>query len=66
MKKNYIDINKKVSDEDLRSINQVEVDLSKLSDYYNEKNNDIEKIVIYKHPSINVLNINDKFEIKTI
>lgn len=63
---NYIDINKKVSDEDLRSIDQVEVDLSKLSDYYNEKNNDIEKIVIYKHPSIKVLNINDKFEIKTI
>lgn len=63
---NYIDINKKVRDEDLRSIDQVEIDLKKLVDYYNQKSDDIEKIIIYKHPSVKVLNMNEKFEIKTI
>lgn len=63
---NYIDINTSVNDQDLRSIDQVEIDLSKLSNYYNEKKEDIEKIVIYKHPSVKVLNINKEFEQKTI
>lgn len=63
---NYIDINKSVNDQDLRSIDQVEIDLSKLSNYYDEKKEDIEKIVIYKHPSVKVLNINKEFEQKTI
>ena len=34
--------------------------------YQDEKANDIEKIVIYKHPSLKVINISDKFDIKTI
>ena len=63
---NYIEINKKVRDEELRSIEEIEIDLSKLAKYQDEKANDIEKIVIYKHPSLKVINISDKFDIKTI
>ena len=63
---NYIDINKNVADEELRSIEQVEIDLSKLSSYYDIKKDDIEKIVIYKHPSVTMINARDEFEVKTI
>lgn len=63
---NYIDIIKNIADEELRSIEEVQIDLSKLSDYYNLKSDDIKKITIYKHPSVNLLNVNDNFEMRTI
>ena len=53
-------------DEELRNIDQVQIDLSKLSRYYDLKKDDIEKIVIYTHPSVKLLNIDDRFELKTI
>ena len=62
----YIDIIKDVEDEELRNIDQVQIDLSKLSRYYDLKKDDIEKIVIYTHPSVKLLNIDDRFELKTI
>ena len=62
----YIDIIKDVEDEELRNIDQIQIDLSKLSKYYNLKKDDIEKIVIYTHPSVKLLNIDDRFELKTI
>ena len=57
---------KDVEDEELRNIDQVQIDLSKLSRYYDLKKDDIEKIVIYTHPSVKLLNIDDRFELKTI
>ena len=62
----YIDILKDVQDEELRSIDEVQIDLNKLSKYYDYKKDDIEKIVIYSHPSVNLLNIDERFEFKTI
>ena len=62
----YIDVIKDVEDEELRNIDQIQIDLSKLSKYYDLKKDDIEKIVIYTHPSIKLLNIDDRFELKTI
>ena len=61
-----IDILKDVQDEELRSIDEVQIDLNKLSKYYDYKKDDIEKIVIYSHPSVNLLNIDERFEFKTI
>ena len=58
---NYIDVIKDVEDEELRNIDQIQIDLLKLSKYY-----DLEKIVIYTHPSVKLLNIDDRFELKTI
>ena len=49
----YIDIIKDVEDEELRNIDQVQIDLSKLSRYYDLKKDDIEKIVIYTYNSMN-------------
>ena len=63
---NYIDVIKDVEDEELRNIDQIQIDLSKLSKYYDLKKDDIEKIVIYTHPSVKLLNIDDRFELKTI
>lgn len=63
---NYIDINKNVADEELRSIDEVEIDLNKLNNYYNAKKEDIEKIIVYKHQSVKVINENKDFEFKTI
>lgn len=62
----YIDVIKDVEDEELRNIDQIQIDLLKLSKYYNLKKDDIEKIVIYTHPSVKLLNIDDRFELKTI
>ena len=62
----YIDVIKDVEDEGLRNIDQIQIDLSKLSKYYDSKKDDIEKIVIYTHPSVKLLNIDDRFELKTI
>ena len=55
-----------MQDEELRSIDEVKIDLNKLSKYYDYKKDDIEKIVIYSHPSVNLLNIDERFEFKTI
>ena len=63
---NYIDVIKDVEDEELRNIDQIQIDLLKLSKYYDLKKDDIEKIVIYTHPSVKLLNIDDRFELKTI
>ena len=62
----YIDVIKDVEDEGLRNIDQIQIDLLKLSKYYDSKKDDIEKIVIYTHPSVKLLNIDDRFELKTI
>ena len=62
----YIDVIKDVEDEGLRNIDQIQIDLLKLSKYYDSKKGDIEKIVIYTHPSVKLLNIDDRFELKTI
>ena len=62
----YVDIIKDVSDEELRNIDEVKIDLAKLSKYYDLKKDDIEKIIIYSHPSVKLLNLDKRFELKTI
>ena len=57
---------KDVSDEELRNIDEVKIDLAKLSKYYDLKKDDIEKIIIYSHPSVKLLNLDKRFELKTI
>ena len=59
----YIDVIKDVEDEGLRNIDQIQIDLLKLSKYYDSKKGDID---IYTHPSVKLLNIDDRFELKTI
>ncbi|MCD5414886.1 MAG: type I-B CRISPR-associated protein Cas7/Csh2 [Clostridiales bacterium] len=63
---NFIQFKKEVSDIELREINEVEIDLSKLGTYYDMKKDDIEKVIIYRSLSANVINIHENFEIKDI
>lgn len=63
---NYIDFVKEVEDVELREIAQVECDLTKLGTYYETKKDVIDKIVIYKHPSIKVTGLRDDYEVISI
>ena len=53
-----LDIVSEVEDIELRDISQVEVDIKKLNKYYTSKKDKIEKVNIYKHSRVNLVNIN--------
>ena len=63
-----ITINKDIEDEDLRSISQTSVDISKLNDYYRHRKDDIKKVNLYVHKSVSLDNLDNTlgFNIKTI
>lgn len=59
---NYIDITYENQDLELRDISQVVIDLSKLCEYALEKSESIEKIIIYKHKNVNLINVPENAE----
>lgn len=63
-----LEVIKDVDDTELRSISQTKVNLEKLNNYYNLKKDKIEKVNIYVHSNVNLLNIDESlgFNIITI
>ncbi|SHJ72396.1 type I-B CRISPR-associated protein Cas7/Csh2 [Tepidibacter formicigenes] len=59
----YIDVKKKKQDLEIRSIEEFSFDLKPLLDYYERKKDIIKKINIYKHPKVELLNINEEFNV---
>lgn len=57
----YIHVNHKVSDLELRSIEEFSFDLEPLNRYYENKKKVIEEINIYKHPKVTLLNVHSTF-----
>lgn len=62
----YIKIKKEKEDLELRNIEDFIFDLGELGEYYDRKKDIIKEINIYKHPKVNIINLNDKFNIKDI
>lgn len=60
---NYVDVNYAIPDNELRSISQVHINLDRLVNYYRSKKNDIERIRIYQHSSIDINGLDEDFEI---
>lgn len=58
---NYIKINKKVSDLELRNIEDFTFDINQLLEFYRAKKEHIEKINIYKHEKIVLAGIPNEF-----
>jgi CRISPR-associated protein Csh2 len=59
---NYIDITYENQDLELRDISQVVINLCKLCEYALEKSESIEKIIIYKHKNVNLINVPENAE----
>jgi CRISPR-associated protein Csh2 len=59
---NYVDITYENQDLELRDISQVVINLGKLSEYALEKSASIEKIIIYKHKNVNLINVPENAE----
>ncbi|MBA2869042.1 CRISPR-associated protein Csh2 [Methanococcus maripaludis] len=59
---NYIDITYENQDLELRDISQVVINLGKLCEYALEKSESIEKIIIYKHKNVNLINVPENAE----
>ncbi|MCT4594743.1 MAG: type I-B CRISPR-associated protein Cas7/Csh2 [Anaeromicrobium sp.] len=62
----YVHINKDLNDTELRSIDHVSIDLEKLSNYYEKKQEHIKEVIVYKHPSIEPLNVHGDFKVEII
>ncbi|MCT4507857.1 MAG: type I-B CRISPR-associated protein Cas7/Csh2 [Tepidibacter sp.] len=62
----YIDINKKKQDLEIRKIEEFSFDLKLLADYYNRKKDIINKINIYKHSKVELLNLSTDFNVLDI
>lgn len=59
-----VDIKSEVEDEELRSISQVSVDISKLNEYYKSKKDSIEAVNIYKHKNVEIDNLDKSLKFK--
>ncbi len=57
----YIDVKYKISDLELRNIEEFSFDLEPLNQYYNNKKSIIEEVNIYRHPKVTLLNVHSKF-----
>lgn len=57
----YIHVNHKVPDLELRSIEEFSFDLEPLNRYYENKKHVIEAINIYRHPKVTLLNVHNTF-----
>jgi CRISPR-associated protein Csh2 len=58
----YVKVNKKLSDLELRSISEFVFDLEPLSQYFTNKKDVIEEINIYKHPNVELINESKEFK----
>jgi len=58
----YVNVNKNVSDLELRSIEEVNFDLAPFNEYYKRAKNVVDSVSIFKHPKVQLVNSCSEFD----